>query len=121
MSVSTPIFTVSSSDHRFRWRMMVVQWPSGTYLRQGKTIRFTSGPRKGEAYRVESEVFLRRLGTDGNRSATAFTVAGASSAKRGATTTSTGSGMSAPRARASAMIVRAVSSRSSSTSDAPIE
>lgn len=39
---------------------------AGTYLRQGKTIRFTSGPRKGEAYRVESEVFLRRLGTDGN-------------------------------------------------------
>ena len=37
----------------------------GTYLRQGKTIRFTSGPRKGEAYGLESENFLRRLGPDG--------------------------------------------------------
>lgn len=36
----------------------------GTYLRQGKTIRFTSGPRKGEAYRLESESFFRRLGPD---------------------------------------------------------
>ena len=38
----------------------------GTYLRQGKTIRFTGGPRKGEAYRIESDNFLRRLGPDGN-------------------------------------------------------
>jgi len=37
----------------------------GTYLRQGDTIRFTSGPRKGEAYGLESENFLRRLGPDG--------------------------------------------------------
>jgi hypothetical protein len=37
----------------------------GTYLRQGKTIRFTSGPRKGEAYTMESANFLRRLGPDG--------------------------------------------------------
>jgi hypothetical protein len=37
----------------------------GTYLRQGRTIRFTGGPRKGEAYRLESEDFLRRLGPDG--------------------------------------------------------
>ena len=37
----------------------------GTYLRQGKTIRFTGGPRKGEAYAMESANFLRRLGPDG--------------------------------------------------------
>jgi len=37
----------------------------GTYLRQGKTIRFTGGPRKGEAYSMESDNFLRRLGPDG--------------------------------------------------------
>ena len=37
----------------------------GTYLRQGKTIRFTGGPRKGEVYRLESENFFRRLGSDG--------------------------------------------------------
>jgi hypothetical protein len=37
----------------------------GTYLRRGETIRFTSGPRQGEAYKIESENFLRRLGTDG--------------------------------------------------------
>lgn len=37
----------------------------GTYLRQGNTIRFTSGPRAGEAYRMESENFFRRLDADG--------------------------------------------------------
>jgi len=37
----------------------------GTYLRQGKTIRFTSGARKGEAYAMESANFLRRLDSDG--------------------------------------------------------
>jgi hypothetical protein len=37
----------------------------GTYLRQGDTIRFTGGPRKGEAYRIENANFLRRLGPDG--------------------------------------------------------
>ncbi|MFY1690093.1 HAMP domain-containing sensor histidine kinase [Plantactinospora sp. WMMB782] len=31
-------FTVSSADHRFRWRMMVVQWPSGTYLAVGQHL-----------------------------------------------------------------------------------
>ncbi|MGX7670115.1 ATP-binding protein [Plantactinospora sp. DSM 117369] len=31
-------FTVSSIDHRFRWRMMVVQWPSGTYLAVGQHL-----------------------------------------------------------------------------------
>jgi hypothetical protein len=41
------------------------QQGDGTYLRQGKTIRFTGGPRKGEAYLVESENFFRRLGPDG--------------------------------------------------------
>lgn len=37
----------------------------GTYLRQGNTIRFTSGPRAGEAYRMESESFFRRVDADG--------------------------------------------------------
>ena len=37
----------------------------GTYLRQGKTIRFTRGPRKGEAYAMESDNFVRRIGPDG--------------------------------------------------------
>ena len=38
---------------------------NGTYLRQGDTIRFTSGPRSGEAYHMESESFFRRLDADG--------------------------------------------------------
>ena len=38
---------------------------NGTYLRRGDTIRFTSGPRRGEAYRVVSENFLRRLDENG--------------------------------------------------------
>ena len=37
----------------------------GTYLRRGDTIRFTSGPRQGEAYQMVSENFLRRLDADG--------------------------------------------------------
>ncbi|MGI5145409.1 ATP-binding protein [Plantactinospora sp. CA-294935] len=31
-------FTISSADHRFRWRMMVVQWPSGTFLAVGQHL-----------------------------------------------------------------------------------
>ena len=50
---------------------------------------------------------------------TGLIVAGASAAKAGATTTSVGSGIAAPRAWAAATIWRAVSSRSSSTSDLP--
>ena len=50
---------------------------------------------------------------------TGFTVAGAFALNSGATTTSTGTGMSAPRALASAMIFFAVSMRSISTSDLP--
>ena len=38
---------------------------NGTYLRQGDMIRFTSGPRSGEAYHMESEGFFRRLEADG--------------------------------------------------------
>ena len=37
----------------------------GTYLRRGDTIRFTSGPRAGEAYAMESESFFRRLNAEG--------------------------------------------------------
>ena len=50
---------------------------------------------------------------------TGLTVAGASAAKAGATTTSTGSGIRAPRAWASAAIFFAVSTRSGSYSDLP--
>ena len=38
---------------------------NGTYLRQRDTIRFTGGPRAGEAYRMESESFFRRLDAHG--------------------------------------------------------
>ncbi|WP_234361694.1 HAMP domain-containing sensor histidine kinase [Plantactinospora sp. BB1] len=31
-------FTVSSTDHRFRWRMLVVQWPNGTFLAVGQHL-----------------------------------------------------------------------------------
>ncbi|GIG85949.1 sensor histidine kinase [Plantactinospora endophytica] len=31
-------FTVSSADHRFRWRMMVVQWRSGVFLAVGQHL-----------------------------------------------------------------------------------
>lgn len=33
----------------------------GTYLRRDETLRFTSGPRTGETYRVISDGFLRRV------------------------------------------------------------
>ena len=40
---------------------------SGTYLRRGDRLTFTSGPRQGEAYQVVSDARLRRLenGTPG--------------------------------------------------------
>lgn len=37
----------------------------GTYLRTGNDVVLTGGPRKGERYRLESENFLRRVGTGG--------------------------------------------------------
>ncbi|MGX7895427.1 elongation factor P [Tsuneonella sp. HG222] len=37
----------------------------GVYLRQGDTIRFTSGPRAGEAYKIVSSNMVRRLQPDG--------------------------------------------------------
>ena len=33
---------------------------SGTYLRRGNTVTFTSGPRKGESFAVVGSGFLRR-------------------------------------------------------------
>ena len=38
---------------------------NGVYLRKGDIIRFTSGPRSGEAYEVVGDNFLRALGPDG--------------------------------------------------------
>jgi len=38
---------------------------SGTYLRRGKFLEITSGPRKGESYQVIRPGFLRLLGSDG--------------------------------------------------------
>jgi len=40
----------------------------GTYLANGDHITMTSGPRKGDAYRRESENFLRKLTRDGHES-----------------------------------------------------
>lgn len=37
----------------------------GTYLRVGKMVTMTSGPRKGDRYKVRTERFLRKLGEDG--------------------------------------------------------
>lgn len=37
----------------------------GVYLLRGDLLRFTTGPRKGEAYRVVTPHFLRRLEPDG--------------------------------------------------------
>jgi hypothetical protein len=37
----------------------------GTYLRNGKRLRMTSGPRKGEAYLVVHVGFMRLLQADG--------------------------------------------------------
>jgi hypothetical protein len=39
---------------------------SGIYLRQGKRLQMTSGPRKGEAYRVVHPGFVRLLQPDGS-------------------------------------------------------
>jgi hypothetical protein len=38
---------------------------SGTYLRRGERFEMTSGPRKGEAYRIVRPGFVRLLGSDG--------------------------------------------------------
>jgi hypothetical protein len=38
---------------------------TGTYLRTGDSVTMTSGPRKGERYRVESERVLKKLAADG--------------------------------------------------------
>jgi hypothetical protein len=37
----------------------------GAYLRRGDLVEITSGPRKGERYRVVHPGFLRLLGADG--------------------------------------------------------
>ena len=39
---------------------------AGTYLRRGDRVEMTSGPRKGEAYRVIRPGFLRVLQADGS-------------------------------------------------------
>jgi len=39
---------------------------AGTYLRRGDRVEMTSGPRKGEAYRVIHPGFLRVLQADGS-------------------------------------------------------
>ena len=62
---------------------------------------------------------MSRIMSSAPTSSMRLMVAGASAANAGATTTSVGSGMSAPRALASAMIFFAVSMRSISTSDLP--
>ncbi len=38
----------------------------GTYLRTGDDVTITSGPKKGERYKVEREGFLRQIERDGN-------------------------------------------------------
>ena len=38
---------------------------AGTYLRRGKRFDMTSGPRKGDAYRIVHPDFVRLLKTDG--------------------------------------------------------
>mgnify|MGYP003430760013 FL=1 len=38
---------------------------TGTYLRRGDRVSFTSGPRNGETYQVMSRDFLRKLEADG--------------------------------------------------------
>lgn len=38
---------------------------NGVYLRKGNVIRFTSGPRSGEAYIIVNSNFMRELGADG--------------------------------------------------------
>ena len=39
---------------------------SGSYLLVGKLITFTSGPRRGERFRLVTSNFLRRLNPDGS-------------------------------------------------------
>lgn len=41
---------------------------SGSYLRVGEVVSFTSGPRRGEQFRWISANFLRRLNPDGSLS-----------------------------------------------------
>jgi hypothetical protein len=36
----------------------------GTYLRRGRTLMMTSGPRQGETYTIVSDGFLRRIEGD---------------------------------------------------------
>ncbi len=38
----------------------------GVYLRQGDTVRFTSGPRAGEVWRIVSSKVMRKLEPDGS-------------------------------------------------------
>mgnify|MGYP001095842165 FL=1 len=38
----------------------------GIYLRTGDEVTMTSGPRKGERFRVKSESFLREVAADGS-------------------------------------------------------
>ena len=48
-------FTIASAS-----RYSSPQGP-GTYLRRGKMVEMTSGPRSGERYRIVSERFLRKV------------------------------------------------------------
>ena len=38
----------------------------GVYLRRGKTVEMTSGPRRGESYAIVSDGFLRRVENGGS-------------------------------------------------------
>ena len=38
---------------------------SGTYLRRGETVIFTSGPRNGESFAIVGRDFLRRIESNG--------------------------------------------------------
>ena len=38
---------------------------TGTYLRRGETVTFTSGPRNGESYAIVGRDFLRRIDANG--------------------------------------------------------
>jgi hypothetical protein len=55
-------FTIESSS-RYAARQ-----GAGTYLRRGDRLEMTSGPRKGETYRVVRPGFLRGLQPDGKPS-----------------------------------------------------
>ncbi|WP_240310897.1 elongation factor P [Altererythrobacter sp. ZODW24] len=39
---------------------------SGSYLRTGKTVEFTSGPMRGRKFRVQGRTLLRELDEDGS-------------------------------------------------------